>query len=198
MKRSFFTVAFVLLTAVAFGSWPEGYQGDELPSTSCFGFVAEVTDWVDRNPWGMRSPVGFKVIGEVCEQDGVAQFAFEWVVSREVCTTPPYSGVGEEETCDYYVRIPWSEGPRYLPWVQGAYISYVHNDNSTATYEAFIWDEASQTGRFIDGVFDFVTPLWFYESDDYTRWEWELKPISGEVIIKRAVGGRKGLRHGKD
>jgi hypothetical protein len=185
------TITFLLVTlAVLFGtatadaqSWPEGYQGDEFAEGQCLDFEAEIVEWLDRNPWGQRSPVGVQAIGSLCMDDSVLHFAIHFIVHK-TCVTAAYSG-GESQICEYQTVAKFREPGRILPWANGAYIAYVHEPNETAPYEAVVWDADSETGRFVDGVFDFVTPLWFFESEAYTRTVWEFKPRNGDVIYSK-------------
>jgi hypothetical protein len=192
MKRFLITLILIAgLAAPAAAGWPEGYQGDELPD-GCFNIRAEIVDWLDRNPWGMISPVGVQAAGDICVEDGVATLNLQYIVS-ESCVESPWGVVGEDEVCEYRVRVEFSEPIRVLPFVSGAYIAYVHEDGDIVPYEALVWDAESDSGRFIDGVFDFVTPLWFYESDEYTRLVWEVAPRTGDLIFpqKRRVNPRR-------
>jgi hypothetical protein len=183
MKKTLIAIAIIGLASTAVAGWPEGYQGDQLPD-GCFGIEAEIVDWLDRNPWGQVSPVGVVAAGDLCVEGEVATLNIKYIVNRR-CED------GAPPVCEYRVTVPFQEPIRVLPFVQGAYIAYVHNDNSTAPYEALVWDLEADEGLFIDGVFDFVTPLWFYESDEYTRLVWKVSPRSEELIFPRA---RKGAR----
>lgn len=194
MKR-FLTLALAILffAAPAVAGWPEGYQGDELPD-GCFNIKAEIVDWLDRNPWGVISPVGVQAAGDLCVEDGVARLNIQYIV-WEYCEEAPYGVIGDSEVCEYRVRVEFREPLRVLPFEKGAYIAYVHEDGNIVPYEALVWDLESDSGRFVDGVFDFVTPLWFYESDEYTRLEWLIEPRSGDLVFPNVRRGaeRKGV-----
>lgn len=183
-----FGLALALAAPVAAG-WPEGYQGDEIDQ-GCFPVALEISEWYDMNPWGQRSPVGVQAIGDLCVDGGVATLSIDYIVN-EVCNEPAWGARDQAPTCKYYVRVAFNEPARVLPFVDGAYIAYVIESGDIAPYEALVWDADVFRGRFIDGVFDFVSPLWFYESDQYTRVTWEVKPLFGEVIFPRV---RRGSR----
>ena len=171
---------FMLGAVTVSAGWPDEYVGDELPD-GCLQIEAEIVEWLDMNAWGMVSPVGVVVIGELCVQSGVATLSFEWMVSRE-CEETPWGQVGNPENCRYRVGTRLRGPDKVMPFQNGAYVAYVHSPSGVVPYEALTWIEEDGAGRFVSGVFDFVTPLWFYESDEYTRVEWVVQPLRGEVI----------------
>lgn len=186
MKRLIIALAIIGLASTAFAGWPAGYQGDELPD-GCFPVKAEIIDWLDFNPWGQPSPVGLIAAGDLCVENGVANFSLDYIVDEQ-CREAPYGVVGDPPICDYKVKVVFREPLRVLPFVDGAYIAYVHEGN-VVPYEALVWDADADQGVFIDGVFDFVNPLWFTESDGFTRIVWVVEPRSGDLIFPKIRRG---------
>jgi hypothetical protein len=45
---------------------------------------------------------------------------------------------------------------------------------------------------FVTGVFDFITPLWFVESDEFTRWKMLVSPRIAKAFPMRRIAGRYG------
>jgi hypothetical protein len=188
MKKTLCAIVLILgFAATGFAGWPEGYQGDELPD-GCFNIEAEIVEWHDANPWGQRSPVGVVAVGDICVESGVATLNFQYIANKS-CYEPAYGVVGDPVVCEYRVSVSFSQPVRVLPFVNGAYIAYVHEEGDIAPYEALVWDADSDLGVFVDGVFDFVTPLWFYESDEYTRYVWEVSPRSGDLVFPKTRRG---------
>ena len=73
----------------------------------------------------------------------------------------------------------------------GFYIASVH-------FGDWLWSYESLTGTtgadmiFVTGVFEFITPLWWVESDDFTRWKWSVRPRSAKAFPMRRSVGRYG------
>ena len=170
---------FMLGAVAASGGWPDEYVGDELPD-GCGQFEAEVVEWLDMNPWGQVSPVGVVVIGDVCVANDVATFHLGWIVSRE-CREAPWGSQDDTEVCSYRVGSRMRVPDKVMPFQNGAYVAYVHAQDGSVPYEALTWSDEDGAGRFVSGTFDFVSPLWFYESDEHTRVEWVVRPLRGEV-----------------
>jgi hypothetical protein len=189
MKKTFGVIIMsLLLAAPAFGGWPEGYQGDAFEEGQCLDFEAEIIEWEDHNPWGQRSPVGVNAVGSLCMDDAVLHFAIHYLVNRK-CEQPPWGTRDDEEVCEYRATVRLAEPGRILPWADGSYIAYVHQPDGSVPYESVTWDAENEVGRFVDGVFDFVTPFWFYESDSHTRTTWEFRPRKGELTFPKQRRG---------
>lgn len=190
----------IVILAVIFAApaeaqqWPDGYQGDQIESEACFGVILEATEWLDRNPWGQVSPVGTLYYGTICPHDGTVvpveavEFRLEYIVAQR-CTETPYSG-GDGIACTYRATTRMKAPPRLLTFWFGTYISYVHEDDNLVPYEAIVWDADTETGTFTDGAFDFVSPLWFYESDRATRTRYSIHRWDGDPVLKTRRGAK--------
>lgn len=191
MKRMIIILAIILFAAPVFGEWPENYQGEE-QADGCHEIVANIFDYHDRNPWGMPDPsYTFNVLGTVCFDNGVATLTFNNIAYIK-CVITPYSG--PDANCKAKLGPAWSEGPKVLPFVDGSYIAGVweHKDGE----QLFVYEALTCTSEecvLVDGVFEFVTPFWYYEHDGFTRARWEIHPWNGEIIEKsqRRAGARR-------
>lgn len=74
----------------------------------------------------------------------------------------------------------------------GFYLAKVHFGNWEWSYESLT---ASTGGNlvFVTGVFEFITPFWWVESDNWTRWKWLVSPRRAMAFPMRRIGGRYGL-----
>lgn len=196
MRRQIMILFLVLLGAVVVeGSYPEDYYGPRLPD-GCMDIEAYVpSGWFhDRNPWSMPSPEESVFwFGTLCVEGRVAVLEFTRLGSRR-CYENPF---GFEE-CFAGWTIEISKPDRHvLPWDLdfeidwGFYLAKVHFGNWEWSYESL----TAGTGRdmmFVTGVFDFITPFWWVESDQWTRWKFRVSPRTAKAFPMRRSVGRYG------
>lgn len=177
--------------------FPEEYAGDVIQSDECFGVILEVTDWLDRNFWGQQSPVGLQYYGQICptsEKVGSIRFEITYAVRSRCTETPWGSPFNDEPECRYTAIRATDQAPRLMTIWSGVYVSYVIDHENAAPYEAITWDSETETGTYRAGTFEFVPPLWFFESDGHTRTVYSLKRFDGELGGLQRAGQAKRLR----
>lgn len=196
MRRQIVILFLVLaVTGTVCAGYPPEYYGPRLPD-GCMDIEAYVpSGWFhDRNPWSMPSPEEHIFwFGELCVEGGVAALEFTRLGSRR-CYEDPWGF----ERCFASYTIPLSTPDRHvmawdpnleIDW--GFYLASIHFDNWEWSYESLT---ASTLGNmiFVTGVFDFITPFWWTESDTWTRWKWLVSPRTAKAFPLRRSGGRIG------
>lgn len=98
----------------------------------------------------------------------------------------------ETPICEYWAPRPikgW--GKHVLAWTPkyetelGLYLSSIQAQYPFWKYESFTYNGGND-GSFTEGVFEFVTPLWFFESDLFTRKKYVVSPKTAtqRIIIR--------------
>jgi len=198
MRRNIIILCLLLVVpaGIVLAGYPEDYFGPPAPN-GCIKVEAYVpSGWFhDRNPWSMPSPEETVFwFGELCVENGVAVLEFTQLGSRR-CYENPW---GLEE-CYAGWLIEISKPDRHLmawdpdfdiDW--GFYLAKVHFRDWEWSYESL----TASTGNdmvFVTGVFEFITPFWWVESDNWTRWKFLVSPRSAIGFPMRRIGGRYGL-----
>lgn len=189
----------VLIAAPALAGYPQEYYGAPLPD-GCMEIEAYVpSGWFhDRNPWSMPSPEeGVFWFGTLCVEGGVAVLEFDRLGSRR-CYEAPWGMPGDPEICFAGYTIEVSKPDRHVmawdlnfevDW--GFYIASVHFGNWEWSYESLTVVSPNEW-VFVTGVFDFITPLWWVESDTWTRWKFLVSPRTAKAFPMRRSVGRYG------
>ncbi len=194
MKK--FLVFLVLVVLVLFGAqsvdakWPAEYEGDRVPD-GCYAVQSEITDWVDRNPWGQYSPVGVQKIGELCVEGDIARLHFT-NFANIYCSETPFSG-HVSEACVYKLGIPIDQPEYLLPWNNGSYIVQVVEAKGIEIYSRFhalTFDEETGKAEFVTGAFLYIPPLFYEESTEHTFTRESVKELIAEQLKARVQSRR--------
>ncbi len=201
MRRMIIVLLVALMVPLAaLGAYPEDYYGPPLPD-GCMDVEAFVPDgWFhDRNPWSMPSPEeSIFWFGTLCVESGIAVLDFDRLGGR-YCYEAPWGTIDDPPVCFAGWTIELSHPDRHvmawdpnfeIDW--GFYIASVHFGDWEWSYES-LTVRAPFEWIFVTGVFDFITPLWWVESDTWTRWKWLVTPRTAKAFPMRRVGGRHGL-----
>ena len=191
MRRQIIVLLIALfLTGAVWAPLPEG----------CMEIEAYVPDgWFhDRNPWSMPSPEeGIFWFGTLCVEGGVAALEFTHLGSRR-CYKPPYGVIGDPDICFAGYTIEISKPDRHvMPWDPdfpidwGFYIASIFIGDWEWSYESLTAIEGMDM-VFVTGVFEYHQPLWFVESDKYTRWKFLVSPRTAKAFPMRRSVGRYG------
>jgi len=179
----------------AVAAYPEDYFGPPIPD-GCMDVQAYVpAGWfLDRNPWSMPSPEeNVFWFGNLCVESGIAVLEFTQLGSRR-CYEDPW---GFEEcyagwlinisTPDRHV-MAWDPDFQ-VDW--GFYLTSIFMGNWEWQYESLT---ASTGGNmvFVTGTFEYHMPLWFVESDNWTRWKFLVSPRTAKGFPLRRSVGRYG------
>lgn len=203
IRKIFFTLCLLMIAAGAMAGYPDRYYGPPTTLDGCIDIEAYIPEggWLDRNPWGMRSPEEiFFFFGELCIEDGIAVVEFKEITFR-YCRPSPWGTRGDPDICfaaDWGIEI--SRPERYvLPWDPafptdwGFYIAQVWNG------EVFLYESLTHLGDdeflFVSGAFEIELPVWLIESDEWTRTDFLISPrIAKKVLIPfvQRGGGRVG------
>lgn len=188
----------ILATAGAEGGYPAEYYGPQLPN-GCMDVEAYVpSGWFhDRNPWSMPSPEESVFwFGSLCVENGVAVLEFTSLAGRH-CREAPWGVVGDPPLCYAWhmldIRRPdrhvmaWDLGFE-IDW--GFYLASVHFGEWIWSYESLTTIEGDDM-VFVTGVFEFITPLWWVESDAYTRWKFLVSPRTTPMFGLRRTTARR-------
>ena len=199
MKKAIIALFALLIASAAFAGYPEEYYGPPLPE-GCIEIEAYIPEggFLDRYPWSMPSPE--EVIfwwGTLCVEGDVAVIEFTDLGSR-VCRENAWGSRDDVPSCYGWHKVDIHDPDRYvIPWDPdfeddwGFYIAQVWNGDVWLYNSVTNNDDGSMT--FVQGGFDFVSPLWFIESDDYSRWTFKVKPKTSPVYGQtRIVTGRAG------
>lgn len=155
--------------------------------------------YLDRNPWSSPSPEeNVFWFGTLCVESGIAVLEFTHLGSRR-CFDPPYGVIGDPQICYAGWSIEISSPDRHvLPWDPafqidwGFYIASIFIGDWQWSYESLTAIEGDDM-IFVTGVFDFITPLWYAESDQWTRWKFLVSPRTAKAFpMRRVMGGRYG------
>jgi len=170
------SLALLLVAGGVFAGYPEDYFGPPLPE-GCIKIEAYVpSGWfLDRNPWSMPSPEeSIFWFGTLCVEGPVAVLEFTELGSR-YCKPSIFNPNIEE--CYARTWLTISKPDRHvMAWDTnfepdwGFYIASVHTGDWTWTYDS-LTNNDNGTMTFVTGTFDFITPLWWVESDNHTRWK---------------------------
>lgn len=193
MRKVFISIAIVLLLAApAFAGYPEEYYGVPLED-GCFEIEAFIPEggWHDMNPWGMISPEENIIwFGELCVENDVATLEFTQVGTRH-CTSSIYNHNIEQCWAWLFNPVGVSD-PVVMFWDNGFYLTSVDFGDNFYAYDALTVN-ADGTMVYVEGVFEFVTPLWFYESDEFTRTRYNVSERQTDIRNrqpKRSLGRR--------
>ena len=197
MKKFIGTMLILLVASVVSAVYPDAYYGDPLPMENgeCVEIQAHLESWLDMNPWGMPDPTGtYFLFGSLCLNEGVAVLTFNTIAGRE-CKPRPYGTIEDLPICEYWApRTITGWGEHILAWSPkdttgvGVYIATIEGQYPFWKYESFTYT-GGESGTFVEGVFEFVTPLWFFESDLFTRKTYVIAPKTAtpRVIIRGMV-----------
>jgi len=201
MRRQIVVLFIIMVVSAGLVSagYPKGYFGPPLPD-GCIDIEAYVPHgwFLDRNPWSMPSPEeSIFWFGTLCVESGVAVLEFDRLGWRR-CYEQPYGVVGDPLICFSDWSIALSKPDRHvmawdldfeIDW--GFYIASVHFGDWIWSYESLTAIEGEDM-IFITGVFEFVVPFWWIESEDWTRWKFLVSPRTAKAFPMRRIGGRVG------
>ena len=176
-------VALFVVCGTAFGGYPADYYGDWI-SDGCVEVEAWISDYHDRNPWGMRDPTGtFFLFGEMCATGGVVNLNLTEFASRH-CREAPWGTRDNEPICYAWYLRDWAYGKFKLAFEENAngtfYFSGVwletdRDDFPVFYFDALTWDSAEMTGRFVQGVWHLVATIFLKDDDRFTRSTWTVR-----------------------
>ena len=166
------SLALLLVAGAVFAGYPEEYFGPPLPE-GCIEIEAYVpSGWfLDRNPWSMTSPEeSIFWFGERCIEGPVAVLEFKSIAGRHC-----YESLFGFEKCYAWHWSNISYPDRHVmvwdfPPDSGFYLTSIFKGDWEWFYES-LTNQGDGTFVFTEGVFDFVSPFWWLESDNYTRWK---------------------------
>jgi hypothetical protein len=185
------------LPLAAFGTYPEDYYGPPILD-GCMDVEAFIPSgwYLDRNPWSAPSPEEDVFwFGMLCVESGIAVLEFTHLGSRRC-----YEQLWGPDVCfaGYVIEIS-SPDRHVLPWDPdfqidwGFYIAQIFIGDWQWSYESLTADAGGEPSMvFVTGVFDFITPLWFVESDEFTRWKMLVSPRIAKAFPMRRIAGRYG------
>ena len=197
MRRQIIILSVLLFVGgLAFAGYPEDYFGPPLPE-GCIEIEAYTpTGWYhDMNPWSGASPEeGIMWFGELCVEGPVAVLEFTKLGGR-YCTPSIFN-----PNIDECYAFPWftiSKPDRHVMTWQpefgpdwGFYLTSVHTGDWNWIYDS-LTNNGDDTATFIEGVFEFITPLWYVESDDFTRWKFLVSEAHTPIFGVRTTIGRR-------
>jgi len=200
MRRQIIILVAVILMAAgtSVAQYPEVYMGSPLPLADgdCVDVEAYLSCYLDMNPWSMPNPTGsFFLFGTLCLEGDTVVLTFEEMASRR-CRSAPWGSVDDRPICDQYSALrPLRKISRHvLPWVGdseiGFYLSSVAATYPFFNYESFTY-EGNDVATYVEGVFEFVTPLWYLESDLFTRRVYKIAPRTAEPLTILRGGARR-------
>ena len=202
MRRSIVILSLLLVVSVgiAAAGYPEEYFGPPAPE-GCIDIEAYIpAGWfLDRNPWSMPSPEeGIMWFGTLCAENGVAELEFTSLGGR-YCQEAPWGTIGDPPVCFVWHMLDIREPDRHvMPWDPdfapdwGFYIASVHLGEWIWRYDS-LTNNDDGTMTFVEGAFEFITPFWYIESDDYTRWKFLVREKTSKIFGFRSIaGGRIG------
>ena len=186
--RRFLVLALLLAVSIPVAAgYPDHYIGDQLPDGTVLEVEAWLSDFHDREPWGMRDPTGaFFLFGTLTVTEGVAVLEFDTFASRR-CQPSIFNPTIEEcfawrsGVQGYYERhVLAFDGDS----AGGVYVASVKN-GAAFLFEALTVDLEAETITFTIGAWRWVPPFWYEDSDDYTRSTYTIReretPIRGQV-----------------
>jgi len=201
MRRQIIILIAVLLVAGPLvAQYPDWYYGQPLPidSGQCVEVQAYLSCYHDMNPWSMPDPTeSYFLFGTLCVDGGSAILTFEEMASRK-CRPAPFGSVDDTPICDqYYAPRQLRKVSRHvLPWVGdsgpdgGFYLSSMAASYPFFNYEALTY-EGDDMATYVEGVFEFVTPLWYQESNLFTRRVYKIAPRTAEPLSILRGGARR-------
>jgi hypothetical protein len=191
----------VVTAGIAAAGYPEDYFGPPVPD-GCMEIEAYVpSGWfLDRNPWSMPSPEeGILWFGTLCVEDGIAVLEFTSLAGRH-CRESPWGTIDDPEVCYAWHMLDISNPDRHvMPWDPdfdpdwGFYLASVHAGEWIWFYES-LTDNGDGSMTFVEGAFEFITPLWYVESDNYTRWKFLVTERETRMFGRRTTTGRRVSR----
>lgn len=200
MRRQIIVLLVALMVPLAaLAAYPEDYYGPPIPD-GCMDVEAFVPDgwFLDRNPWSMPSPEeDIFWFGELCVESGIAMLEFTHLGSRR-CYKYPWGMPGDPDVCYAGWLIEISTPDRHImawdpdfeiDW--GFYIASVHFGDWLWSYESLTAIEGGDM-IFVTGVFEYAQPLWYLESDNWTRWKFLVSPRTTKGFPMR----RSAMRYG--
>jgi hypothetical protein len=191
----------MISAANVFGSYPEQYYGPRLPD-GCIEIEAYIPEgwYLDRYPWSSPSPEeNIFWFGTLCVEGDVAIIEFTELGPRR-CRPAPWGTIEDEPICFSSWTLDIENDRHVMPWDPefdvdwGFYIAQVFMGDWIWFYESLSVDESRNFFVFVQGAFEFITPLWYVESDEYSRWKFKVKERSVETKVQmyRLPGGRRG------
>lgn len=196
LKTAAATFVFLLTSTLAFAQYPEQYYGPPLESAGCVEIEAYTPEgwYLDRNPWSAPSPEErFIWFGELCVDGPVAVLTFE-SFSYRVCHPTFY---GPDECMGwgvFVIRIPDRHVMTWDPEFEtdwGFYQAAVQVGEWAWAYDS-LTNLGDGTAMYSEGVWEFEQPLWWVESDEFTRWQFIVSERSTPVFTNRTAGLRVG------
>jgi hypothetical protein len=179
--------------------YPEEYYGPPIPD-GCIEIEAYVpAGWfLDRNPWSMPSPEeNIFWFGELCVEGNVAVLEFTELGNR-TCRETPWGTRDDEPLCFSGWTMKLSQPDRHVmawdpsfPVDWGFYIASVHFDDWLWRYDSLTVTTGGDM-VFVEGVFEFVTPLWWVESNDFTRWKFLVRERAAPAFALHRSAIRRG------
>lgn len=173
----------VMMAGSLMAAYPEDYYGPPIPD-GCMDIQAYVPDgwFLDRNPWSMPSPEeGIFWFGTLCVDGGVAALEFTQIASR-ACYKQPWGTREDPDICYAGWMVEIREPDRHVmawdldfqvDW--GFYIASIFMGDWEWQYESLTVIEGDDM-VFVTGTFEYHQPLWFVESDKWTRWKFLVSP----------------------
>jgi len=198
MRRHIIILAIVLMAAGSLAAqYPVEYYGQPLPLADgdCAEVEAYLESYLDMNPWSMPDPTGhFFLFGTLCMEGDSAVLTFEEMASRS-CRQAPWGSVDDTPICEYYTVRQLSRVSRHvMPWKKGIYrgfyLSSLPDTSPFWKYESLTY-EGDNEATYIEGVFEFVTPLWYLESDLFTRRVYKVVPRTAKPLSIHRGGERR-------
>ena len=200
MRRQIIILIAVLLVALPLAAqYPGKYYEQPLPLANgqCVQVEAYLSAYLDMNPWSMPDPTGaYFLFGTLCAEGDSAVLTFEEMASRK-CRQAPWGSVDDKPICDQYFAVrPLRNIIRHvLPWVADNTGSGFYLASMAATYPFWNYESLTYHGNncatYVEGVFEFVTPLWYLESDLFTRRVYDIAPRTAQPLTIRRGGERR-------
>jgi hypothetical protein len=192
-------VVAALCAGVASAGYPDDYFGPPLPD-GCIEIEAYMPDgwFLDRNPWSMPSPEETIFwFGTLCVEGSVAVLEFTALAGRH-CREAPWGVIGDPPICYSWHLVDIRDPDRHvMAWDPdfepdwGFYLASVHAGEWIWFYESLTADPDGTHMIFTEGAFEYVQPLWFVESDDYTRWKFLVTERSTPMFGYRRSAERR-------
>jgi hypothetical protein len=202
MKRHIIVLLALLVAATAWGgAYPDEYYGPPLPAQGeCIEIEAYTpTGWYhDMNPWSMPSPEeGVIWFGTLCVEGPVAVLEFTQLAGR-YCNEAPWGTPGDPPLCWAWMWLDINEPDRHIMAWDPAFDSDWGFYQASVSAGDWIWiydsitDLGDGTAMFVEGAWHFIPPLWFEESDEFTRWKFLVSPKVTPVFgLVRTAGMRR-------
>ena len=171
----------ILVTAAAWGGYPDEYYGQPLPQ-GCTEIEAYTpTGWYhDMNPWSMPSPEeGVIWFGTLCVDGPVAVLEFTHLAGRH-CTPSIFNPNIDE--CFAWSWMTISNPDRHvMTWDPdfdpdwGFYQASVSAGDWHWYYDS-LTNLGGDQAMFVEGAWRLFPPYFWEESDQFTRWKFLVSP----------------------